>query len=426
MWVRKRIEINAGYLLYGLWRCLLPGDREKSIQRISQLWNTDEAFVCLSVRSGFDLILQCFGWKPGSEIIMSGLTIPDMPRIVRENNMVPVGVDIDLDSMAPDAEQIEQAITPRTRAIVVAHLLGGVCNIDQILEVAKKHGLEVIEDCAQAYIGRRYQGHPLADVSMFSFGPIKTNTALGGAVFRVRDSRRLENLKSAHRRWPTQTHMNFGRRSIKYAFVKLMSTRLACGTIYRLMRFFGSNHDKLASCMARGFAGPRFFERIRRQPSTSLLRLLETKLDTYQEQSAARRKELGEIFVDTVGRNQYVLGSRMNRQTYWVLPMLVDDPQPLVEHLWTKGFDASNNCSLEAICDDVVAKFILEHIVFLPLHVQMPRSEILRMANEIRKFGPNCPEMDFTSIEHFEDEYRAAALSPAVAFSKSAMVGEST
>ena len=393
MWVRKRIEVSPSDLAKGLWYCLTPANRPQIESQIANEWQVDDAVVCLSVRSGFDLLLHSSGWQAGSEIIMSGLTIPDMPRIVEANQMKPVGVDIDLHTMCPDIEQIRQKITPQTKAIVVAHLLGGICDIKPLIQLARKHNLMVIEDCAQAYVGTAYQGDSQADVSMFSFGPIKTNTALAGGIFRVRQTELLQRMRRVHDQWKVQSRFTFGKRIGKYGFVKFLSTRFMCGSFYRLMRMFGSSHDGVASTMARGFAGPNFFERIRQQPSSPLLKLLEGKLRNFDPKFTGKRRDLGRQFCEAVGSDVFVLGSEMERQTWWVLPLLIDDPKPLVKKLWDAGFDASNNCSLHSIVDDETstATSILRHIVFLPLQTCMPEREVIRMAELVRNAGTQKP-----------------------------------
>lgn len=384
------------------------------------MWQAEDSLVCLSVRSGFDLLLHSVDWAPGCEVIMSGLTIPDMPRIVEANGLRPVGVDIDLQTMQPDIGEIRRSITPQTRAIVVAHLLGGICDISPVLEVAREHNLLVIEDCAQAYVGTDYQGDERADVSMFSFGPIKTNTALAGGVFRIRNSRLREKMERVQDQWKIQSRLTFAKRIAKYAFVKIISTRPMCGGFYRLMRFFGSNHDGVASTMARGFAGTGFFTRIRLQPSFPLLRLLRHKLVSFDPASTGKRRELGESFVRMIGGDACVLGAAMQRQTYWVLPLLVDEPATLVQKLWDAGFDGSNSCSLHAIVDDEdsTAAAILRHIVFLPLHAGMPESELKRMADVIRAAKPGMPLMVTSRMESQNESERQQPVTAEPHFAK--------
>ncbi len=394
MWVRKRIEITPGELLRGLIHCALPGNRRQLTDQLAQIWDEEATFVCLSVRSGFDILLNSADWLPGTEVIMSGLTIPDMPRIVRENGMTPVGVDIDLDTMGPNISAILRAITPRTKAIVVAHLLGGLIDLTAIHELAKVHNLLLIEDCAQAYSNKSYKGDPRADVSMFSFGPIKTNTALSGGVFQVRRPELLLAMQDQQSGMPIQSRFSFARRIAKYAVVKTLSTRIVCGGIYRVMKMRGNSHDAMASTMARGFAGPGFFTKIRKQPSTPLLGLLRYKLEKYSPVQTEFRREHGQFLLNSLGKEFRVLGADMNRQTWWVFPLLVDHPEVLVQKLWDAGFDATNHCSLHAIfeCDDSIAQTVLKHIVFLPLHSDMPKRELTRMARIVRESGVISPE----------------------------------
>lgn len=399
MWVRKRIEITPGELFRGLVHCALPGNRTRLIDQISQLWEQDATFVCLSVRSGFDVLLNSADWLPGTEVIMSGLTIPDMPRIVRENGMVPVGVDIDLATMGPNIEAIRRAITPRTKAIVVAHLLGGLVDLTPIHKLAKEHDLLLIEDCAQAYSNRSYKGDPHADVSMFSFGPIKTNTALSGGIFQVRRPELLQAMRGEQNSMPIQSRFSFARRIAKYAMVKTLSTRLVCGAIYKVMKMRGGSHDEMASTMARGFAGPGFFQKIRKQPSTPLLGLLRYKLEKYAPIKTETRRQHGQFLLNSMGPDFRVLGSEMIRQTWWVFPVLIDEPEIVIRKLWEAGFDATNHCSLHAIFegDDSVARTVLKHIVFLPLHCDMPKRELSRLARIVRESGVSSPVFAFDS-----------------------------
>ncbi len=241
MWVRKKIEISSRDLLRGLSSCAegQPASKRQAItDRIARPWaDPNSVFVCLSVRSGFDLLLQTSGWEDDSEVIFSGLTIPDMAKITRQHSMLPVGVDIDLKTLEPDLLEIEARITTRTRAIVVAHSFGGLCDLAPVFELARRHNILVIEDCAQAYSGWNYSGDDRADVSMFSFGPIKTNTAPGGAVLMVRRPGMLEQMQAAHANWNLQSRAFFARRCLKYGLVKLISTRPVCGLIYRANGF---------------------------------------------------------------------------------------------------------------------------------------------------------------------------------------------
>jgi dTDP-4-amino-4,6-dideoxygalactose transaminase len=406
MWVRKRIEIRPSEIFWSLVRCPLPGDDESLAERIETLWTPAQTFVCLSIRSGFDLLLQTVEWAAESEVIMSCLTIPDMPRIVRHHNYVPIGVDVDPLTLAPDVEGIEKAITPRTKAIVVAHLFGGQINMGPIADLARRYKLLLIEDCAQAYIGNHYQGHNGCDVSMFSFGPIKTNTALAGGVFRIRRPELLRRMKERHRNQPLQTPFAFGARLLKYSVVKAISTPLVSGAIVQALRLLGRNHDGLATGMARGFKGPGFFNRIRQKPSVPLLRILYRKLSEFDTTSITARAGAGKFLADQIGKRTYVIGCQAQSPTCWVFAIVVDDRQPLVEALWRSGFDATMSSSLRIVTPTengsdkhlVGARYLLDNIVFLPIDIAMPHAELQRMVNVINETEMTVPRQTIPRI----------------------------
>ena len=128
--------------------------------------------------------MAALGIGPGDEVILPAWTwYADFDSVVL-SGAVPVFAEID-ESFAIDPNDIEARITPRTRAIVPSHLQGGVADLDKILEIAKKHNLMVVEDCAQC-AGGRYKGKcvgTIGDLGINSFQLSKTITSgEGGAV----------------------------------------------------------------------------------------------------------------------------------------------------------------------------------------------------------------------------------------------------
>jgi dTDP-4-amino-4,6-dideoxygalactose transaminase len=291
--------------------------------------------------------------------------------------------------------------------------------MEAICSLAREFNLMVIEDCAQAYVGNDYHGHPNADVSMFSFGPIKTNTAVGGAVFSIRNPSLLQLMNQAHERWPVNSRWSFAKRTAKYAGVRLISTWLIAGIIARVARWFGTNHDLLATKMARGFPGPQFFEKIRQQPSTPLLRLLAKKLQTFSPAYIENRRRRGIEATERLRASVDVLGSQMLFPTYWVFPILVENRDPLVEQLWRRGFDATTRSSLvpiNRILDDSgsfidespetaaelpISHFLLRNLVFLPFDTSIPANQIQEMIDRILSQFPSRPARP-ASTDRFE------------------------
>ena len=144
---------------------------------------------CVGVANGLEaieLLLRAYGIGPGDEVIVPANTYIATWLAVTATGAIPVPVEPEERTRNIDPGRIEAALTSRTRAIIPVHLYGLPADMDPILEIARRRGLRVIEDAAQAH-GARYQGRrcgSLGDAAAFSFYPGKNLGALGdgGAV----------------------------------------------------------------------------------------------------------------------------------------------------------------------------------------------------------------------------------------------------
>ena len=159
-----------------------------------EAFESDFAAYCqtrhaLGVNSGtsaLHLALLAAGIKPGDEVITVSYTFVASVAAIRYTGARPVLVDIDPSSCTIDPTRLEEAITPRTKAVMPVHLYGTCADMDPILEIARRHDLIVIEDAAQAH-GAEYKGQragSIGDLACFSFYPGKNLGAYGegGAV----------------------------------------------------------------------------------------------------------------------------------------------------------------------------------------------------------------------------------------------------
>ena len=159
-------------------------------------------------RMALYFILKAMDFPPGSEIIVPALTFWVVPEIARVAGLKPVFADIDPATFTLSPHAFERAITPRTRAVLPTHLYGMSCDMDPILDVARRHGLTVIEDCAHS-LGATYKGRmvgTLGDASFFSFQAFKPLNTYGGGLAWIRDedvARRVGQYADAEP-WPTE------------------------------------------------------------------------------------------------------------------------------------------------------------------------------------------------------------------------------
>lgn len=141
---------------------------------------------CISVANGTDslyIIMKMLGIGQGDEVITSAYSWISSSETISQTGARPVFVDIDEPLFTIDEKLIESKITERTKAIIPVHIHGQVCNMDEILRIAKKHNLYVIEDCAQSHFSefKGKRAGTMGIASSFSFYPGKNLGAYGDA-----------------------------------------------------------------------------------------------------------------------------------------------------------------------------------------------------------------------------------------------------
>ena len=387
---RRKLDIDWTDLLTGIIFCLRCNNLDKLEPDNEALWSSErQALTSLSVRSGFDALLQALALPEGSEILMSAITIPDMITIIRKHGLVPIPIDLDVETLSIEISDLASAVSIRTKVIVVAHVFGTRMPLDDILSFAEKHQLLVIEDCAQAYIGLDYKGEPRAAVSMFSFGSIKTSTALGGAILNIRNPELLHKIKTVQSRYTVQHRFFFLCRLGKYIVIKLLTYKFVYSLFVILCRITGTNHDEIINRNSRNFKETCLFEQIRQQPSTPLLALMKYRFQHWSPRAIQLRIENAKRLVQQYAEIRYP-GSTAVIHSYWLFPLLSSEPAALVSALWENGFDATqggtrlialtntNNPSMRGTCTN--ARYIVDTVVYLPLYAELGIADLNRLA----------------------------------------------
>jgi dTDP-4-amino-4,6-dideoxygalactose transaminase len=153
-------------------------------------WNGNRfAITTNSGTAALHMGVAACGCGAGDEVIVPAYSWSSSATCVLQHNALPVFVDIDFDTMNIDVDKIEDAITPKTKAIIVVHLHGLAVDMDPVLEIARSHGLKVIEDACQGH-GARYKGQKvgtLGDCAAFSFNQNKNLPSGEGGMFVTDD-----------------------------------------------------------------------------------------------------------------------------------------------------------------------------------------------------------------------------------------------
>lgn len=240
---------------------------------------------------------------------------------------------------------------------------------------------------------------------MFSFGSIKSSTALGGAILRVRNRELLARMRSAQAAYPVQPRWLYLKRLAKYAMLKALACRPICGLFVRICRAIGCDYDRMVNRAARGFPGNDFFEQIRRQPSAPLLAMLERRLRRRDCRRSERHIAKGTALAASLRDTVSCPGAAVVPHTYWVFPILVEQPGQMLEHLTRAGFDATQGqslCVVHSPADRLgqratAAENLLAKVIFLPFYPEMPASQSQRMVMAVLAFQPSKPPIKRSS-----------------------------
>lgn len=380
---RHRIDAGLADVAFAAWACM--GARGRLAATLERAWSpAGDALACLSARSAFDLLLGALAFPPGSEVLVSAVTIPDMATIVGDHGLVAVPVDLDPATMAPRLDLLAGLVTDRTRAVLVAHLFGGRLDLAPVAAWCDRRGLLLIEDCAQSYRGPGDTGSAGADASIFSFGPIKTATAFGGGLVRVSDAEVLARMRRLQAAWPKARRRSFAARVARCATLVVLQHPVAYGLVAAAGDRLGRPLDTVIGRAARSC--PNW----RRRPSAPLLAVLRRRLGRFDAGRLVRRQARGEAVAAGLAASVAVAGRHQPGRTWWLIPVVVERPALLVARLRAAGIDASSATTKLAVVpappgrpEAAGARAALAGMVCLPAYPELPEPAFHRMIDVV-------------------------------------------
>lgn len=185
---QEEIDEVVGTLRSG-W--LTSGPRVRAFEeRFRAVTGAAHAVALSSCTAGLHLALLAAGVGPGDEVITTPLTFAATANVILHAGATPVLADVREDDYNLDPAEVARRLTPRTKALLPVHFAGLPCRMEELLAIARAHGLRVIEDAAHA-LGAAYRGRPigaLSDAAVFSFYPIKNITTGQGGMLTTNDT----------------------------------------------------------------------------------------------------------------------------------------------------------------------------------------------------------------------------------------------
>ncbi len=350
----KAIQDSVTGVLHSGWYIL--GEQVKSFE--AEFADYCGTRYCLGVANGLDaleLIIHAYGIGPGDEVIVPSNTYIASILSISANGATPVLVEPDRQTYNIDPAKIEEKITANTKAIMVVHLYGQSCNMAPIRELADKHNLKVIEDCAQSH-GAIYEGKRagnLGDAAAFSFYPGKNLGALGDAGAITTNDEELYTKLYALR--------NYGSHK-KYE---------------NLYKGYNSRLDE--------FQAPILKEKLkyldadnayRREIADYYLEHIQNPMITLPVVENAPESHVWHVFViqveDRAAFMQYMTENQVQTIIHYPIP-------PHHQQAYAEWKDQSYP----------ISENIHNHVVSIPISPVMPKEEVMKVVEVINEYGEN-------------------------------------
>ena len=358
----------------------------------------------LSVRSSLCLYLKYRAFPPGSSVLLTAITIPDMLTVLQFFNLTPIPIDIDTLTLSPSVSSLRQHAQSGTVALLIAHLYGRQMALDALISEAQSLGLEVWEDMAEGFRGYTPNasasletdspyfapfplGSPQSDLVLFSFGAIKQLTAFGGGllILPYRHQRTAEALLHIHHALPRATAAAYWQKCLKVLLgMGVLNVPLLSGSVMTSARVAGVDHKSLVVSLLRGFPS-RLMHNLQHQPSLPLLQQLHYRLANASH-SHLHTTVRGELFASLLPPSLVLPGFHSPSRHYWLFPLL---PPPHVttdrflSELNRLGVDAYRGATQLAVVRGggcVEAEGLMDRVVYLPVHASVPLRLLVRMA----------------------------------------------
>ena len=362
-------------------------------------------------------LLQALALPSASEVVMTPATIPEIVNVILMAGMRPVFVDLAPRTSNIDCDDLERKITPRARLLLITHLCGLPSEMDRVMAIAGRHGLEVLEDCSQVH-GTYYRGHPLGlfgragFMSLTSLKPVATfhgGMTITGDPALERELRRIDAAAPPPLSRSKLLQL-FIRDFLLHGVTNLTSFSWAT---YYAVRATESLSPELVREFQRGnlFNSPerRFkVRRIERLPESMYARYSDYQatiglrmLPTLAEGNRRRRHlslQLLQLLEERNVPGLLRITVDENDCTFWRFPLWVEGPATpdgLRHHLLTRGIDSSATnlpcCSREEAfgefaADTPEARRFVDEMIFLPMHPNLNEGDMLHIATAVSDY----------------------------------------
>lgn len=346
-----------------------------------------------SGRKGMEMIFKSLDLRPGDEVIIPAYTLKALVPFIQKLGLVPVAADLDPASFNISPEDVARRISEKTRVILVCHLFGNPCCIEQIVSMAREKNIFVLEDCAHSagsFLNGKHTGS-FGDAAFFSFETIKPINTYGGGMIVTSNTELAKNIRSGLEQLDVGQCAEINRKKAASALVEnvvlpsplsfpmlyMLASPKWCNLFYRLYR-----NTQNASIQYLPYS------RFQAGLGVEKLKTLKDRV----ERKNALAKEFCQMLPDWVCP-QKVLDGALHNYYFFVARVKNRDVVMLRRHLLLRGIDAGIKAEIADDCapfleqdDCPVSRDVFGGVIHLPFYESLTTAKMRRIVRALESF----------------------------------------
>lgn len=344
--------------------------------------------------------LNLAGLQEGDEVLIAAYNFYAIVRILIQKSLIPVFVDIDLETLCINPEDLEKKITEKSRLVLVTHMFGNPADMGRIASISKRNNLLLFEDCAHA-VGTHHKDIPIGQIgdgALFSFGIYKIINIFGGGMLALKGPNGVNSSFNKQKKTATGIK-SFLDNFIRFIISLLMIPELYTIILYPMLKFFRRFIPSLYQLIEPSGNDPSYnFEVEGRAPfKPYMLRMIREQLAELDEKISRRRKIANEIKIGLKGLKDVIVlnEDKHGVSNYSYFGIYVPDPEALSGDLENRRIKSNPHeyydCSqlpqfLEYQSNCEHASYASTHLLRLPNYPNLHDSEVERIILAVRSY----------------------------------------
>jgi perosamine synthetase len=393
--------LRAVGLIFQPWKWKRGSATHELEQALAEYFGVEQVKTFESGRTALYTILKAYGIGQGDEILLQAYTCVAVPEPILWAGATPVYVDCSREYFTVDPIDLEKKITPKTKAIIVQHTFGCPADMDLIMDIASKHNLIVIEDCAHA-LGADYKGKKvgtIGDVGFFSFGRDKVLSSVFGGFTTTNDRSLADKISAIHAAYPYPTGFWIRQQlmhppilalsKLTYRFFKLGRVILEASKRLHIISLAVERKERTGGM-------PAFIGKKMPNALAALALMQFKKLQRYNR----RRIQIAHMYRESLADlfENVPEAPNESRHIYLRYTLLTEKRNDLMKFMkkygiflgdWYMAPIDPKGVVYESIGykrDCPKAEYLAERSINLPTHIQLSNSDIMKIINLVKKW----------------------------------------